>query len=619
MPSRPSFGAAVIDPKKVRASGRFVDDPFASKKKTSKQVKIHLRPSQWVSKFIKIKGGDTGTVLPMDFSERRYLLRPYDTPSKKILLMTSRQTEKSTTLGNKLLSLSAMRPMYTSLFVTPSAMQTKVFSNARLADIIDISPLIKGMTHKSLVMNILEKELSNRSKIYLRYAFLSADRIRGLSVNSIFVDEIQDMLWDLMPVIEESSSHHKDRLFVYSGTPKTFDNTIENYWGKHSTQSEWVVPCERHGTPNRPYSWHWNVLGEKNIGKRGPICDRCGAPINPEHPMAEWVQMNPGSKDGTGPEFEGFRVCRLMVPWYWKPNPDPLPGESPYKQWNTILTDRERYPTAQFMNEVLALSYDSGTKPITRAEVIRICDDKYTMDEEDVERLSLSHSLYGGIDWGTGEHSYTVLFVGGYVRHDSNFQVVYAKRFDKQLVDPELQLKELERLIRKFRLKIVGCDWGMGFHPNKVLSSLFGPQRIQQYQYVVRLPHKFVYKGALHRFLCFRTPIMSDVFNAIKAGKFRFPAWDLFRTPFADDMLSIRSEYSDTLRMLRYDHPRGTPDDSFHALVYCFLASMFEVKRADIMAPIRETGQDAAKSASEDAALDELAWHVANDGVIGPE
>lgn len=219
----------------------------------------------------------------------------------------------------------------------------------------------------------------------------------------------------------------------------------------------------------------------------------------------------------------------------------------------------------------------------------------------------------------TGEHSYTVLFVGGYVRHDSNFQVVYAKRFDKQLVDPELQLKELERLIRKFRLKIVGCDWGMGFHPNKVLSSLFGPQRIQQYQYVVRLPHKFVYKGALHRFLCFRTPIMSDVFNAIKAGKFRLPAWDLFRTPFADDMLSIRSEYSDTLRMLRYDHPRGTPDDSFHALVYCFLASMFEVKRADIMAPIRETGQDAAKSASEDAALDELAWHVANDGVIGPE
>ena len=608
MPSRPSFGTELIDLGKVRAAGRFVDDPFHQKRVAKKGAKIHLRPSQWVSKFIKIKGGDTGTTLSMDFSERRYLLRPYDTPTRKILLMTSRQTEKSTTLGNKLLSLSAMRPMYTSLFVTPSAMQTKVFSNARLADIIDISPLIKGMTHKSLVMNILEKEFSNRSKIYLRYAFLSADRIRGLSVNSIFVDEIQDMLWDLMPVIEESSSHHAERLFVYSGTPKTFDNTIENYWSKHSTQSEWVIPCERHGS--RPQSWHWNVLGPKNIGKRGPICDRCGAPLNPEHPMAEWVQMNPGA------EFEGFRICRLMVPWYWKPNHS---AENPYEKWDTILSDRERFPTAQFMNEVMALSYDSGTKPITRAEVIRICDDKYVMDEEDVAKLALSHTLYGGIDWGTGEHSYTVLFVGGYVRHDTNFQIVYAKRFDKQLVDPELQLRELERLIRKFRLKIVGCDWGMGFHPNKVLSSKFGPQRIQQYQYVVRAPHKFAYKGALHRFICFRTPIMSDIFNAIKSGKFRFPAWDLFRAPFADDMLAIHSEYSETLRMLRYDHPRGTPDDSFHALVYCFLASMFEVKRVDIMAPIRETDHDAAKSASEDAALDELAWHVANDDVIGPE
>ena len=609
MPSRPNFGG-VATTAKVRVSGMRVDDPFMGKRKAVSGNKIHLRPSQWASKFIKIKGGDTGTLLSMDFSERRYLIRPYDTPSKKILLMTSRQTEKSTTLGNKLLALSVMRPMYQSLFVTPSAMQTKVFSNARLADIIDISPLIKGMTHKNLVMNILEKEFSNKSKIYLRYAFLSADRIRGLSTNSIFVDEIQDMLWDLMPVIEEASSHHKERLFVYSGTPKTFDNTIENYWSKHSTQSEWVIPCERHGTPTRPQSWHWNVLSEKNIGKRGPICDRCGAPINPEHPMAEWVQMNPGA------EFEGFRVCRLMVPWYWKPNTG---SDEPYKQWNTILSDRERYPTAQFMNEVMAISYDSGTKPITRAEVIRICDDRYTMEEDEVAKLTQSHTLYGGVDWGTGEHSYTVLFVGGYVRNDSSFQIVYAKRFDKQLVDPELQLKELERLIRKFKLKFVGCDWGMGFHPNKVLSSLFGPQRIHQYQYVVRAPNKVIYKGSLHRFICFRTPIMSDIFNAVKSAKIRFPAWDLFRAPFADDMLSIRSEYSDTLRMLRYDHPRNTPDDSFHALVYCMLASMFEVKRPDIMAPIRESGDDAARSASEDAALEELAWHVANDGVVGPE
>lgn len=613
MPSRPTFDD--IDLSAVPMPQGMTPADILKRKKSTAGRRIRLLPSQWASKFIKIKGGDSGTLINMDFSERRYLLRPYDTASKKILLMTSRQTEKSTTLGNKLLGLSAMRPMYTSLFVTPSAMQTKVFSNSRLADIIDISPLIKGITHKSLVMNILEKEFANRSKIYLRYAFLSADRIRGLSVNSIFVDEIQDMLWDLMPVIEEASSHHKERLFVYSGTPKTFDNTIEHYWSKHSTQSEWVIPCEHHGLPKQPATWHWNVLGVKNLGKTGPICERCGNLINPEHPLAQWVQMNP-AREGKPVEFEGFRVCRLMVPWYWKPDKTKA---DPLESWKSILLDYARYPTAQFMNEVMALSYDSGQKPLSRAELLRISDSQHVMDEDAVAKMGHNHYLYGGIDWGTGENSYTVLFVGGYVRGDTNFQVVYAKRFEGPLVDPEPQLAELERLIRKFRLRYVVADYGMGFHPNKKLTSIFGPKKIHAFQYAPRAPAKIIYKQAMHRYIVFRTPVMSDIINAIKSAKIRFPAWSLFETPFANDMLALRAEYSDTMKMIKYDKPRGITDDSFHALVYCVCASFFDVRRPDIMAPIRETSEGAAKSAHEDFAMEEMEWFAAQDGVVPPE
>ena len=613
MPSRPVFDD--IDLSTVAMPHGTTVDSVNKKGSARSGQRIRLLPSQWASKFIKIKGGDTGTVLPMDFMERQYLLRPYDTPSRKIVLMTSRQTEKSTTLGNKLLALSAMRPMYTSLFVTPSAMQTKVFSNARLADIIDISPLIRGLTHKALVMNILEKEFSNRSKIYLRYAFLSADRIRGLSVNAIFVDEIQDMLWDLMPVIEEASSHHKDRLFVYSGTPKTFDNTIENYWAKHSTQSEWVIPCERHGTPNKPDTWHWNVLGVKNIGKYGPVCDRCGKLINPEHPAAQWVEMNPGTKDKR-PEFEGFRVCRLMVPWYWKPDKNKA---DPHEQWNTIIRDQERYPTAQFMNEVMAMSYDSGQKPLSRAEIMRLCDDDSLMDEDAVAKLAMSHPLYMGIDWGTGENAYTVLMVGGYTRGDTGFQIVFAKRYEGQLVDPEPQLADIDRLIRKFRCKKVVADYGMGFQPNKKLLSTFGPARIHQFQYVARSPGKIVYKGQMHRYLVFRTPVMADVINAIKVGKIRFPSWKVFERPFANDMLALRAEYSDSLRMIKYDKPRGITDDSFHALVYCLCASFFDIRRPDIMAPIQESGDGAAQSAKEDYAMEEMEWHASQDYAVPNE
>lgn len=532
----------------------------------------------------------------MDFSERRYLLRPYNTPRRRVLLFTSRQTEKSTTLGNKILAWMAMRPRYVPLFVSPSALQTKVFSSTRIDEIIDTSPLIKALTHSTLRMNILEKEFINGSKLYLRYAFLSADRIRGLSANAVVIDEIQDILLDLLPVIEETASHHKEALFCYSGTPKTFENTIETYWGKHSTQSEWVIPCERHGTPKDPSSWHWNILGEKNIGKAGPVCELCGGRLNPEHPYAQWVEMNPGA------EIEGFRLCRLMVPWFAK-NPD---------KWREILHAYERYPRAQFMNEVMALSYDSGSKPLTRGELIRACDSRYAGDDEEmVAELGKRYPLYAGIDWSGGgntEHSaFTVMYVGGYVRGDHRFQFVFQKRFDGPLIESDVQIKEIIRLLRRFNIRLIGVDFGGGFFPNKDLINVFGPSRVHPFQYVGRSPGKIMYKPQLHRYLVFRSLVMADIFQAIKKQKLAFPRWEHTKEPFAVDMLNIRSEYNEALKLIQFTKVKGSPDDSFHAVLYCFLASMLETRRPDVVAPIMDASNpDAQANMAEEFARSEL-------------
>ncbi len=579
--------------------GTRIEDPFGVVRKRSlRRSKIRMAASEWVSHFVRIKDGDTGFVKQIEFDEREYLLRPYNTARRKTLFMTSRQTEKSTTLGNKIMAFSGMRANYTSLFVTPSAMQTTVFSRTRIDDIVEISPMLKGQAvprgappgSSTGTWNLLEKGWRNGSKIYLRYAFLNADRIRGLSANAVFCDEIQDLLQDVMPVIEETVSHHKNPVYVYSGTPKTFDNTIEHYWTNASTQSEWCIPCEHHGTPSEPGTWHWNVLGPKNLGLGGPICDRCGNSINPEHPQAQWVEMNPGA------EFEGFRICRLMVPWYFK-NPE---------KWGEILDAHKRYPTAQFMNEVMALSFDSGTKPLTRMEVIRACDDAYRMEESQVAELRSSSELYAGIDWGTGENAYTVFTVGGYTRGDSAFQILYSRRFDGPLVDPEPQMKEIIRLINLFRIKYVGCDYGMGFWPNKKLTQIYGAKRIHQFQYAARAPSKVIFKPRMMRYICFRTPLMSDIFNAIKDMKIRLPAWDVYQKPYAQDLFAIRSEYSDTMKMIKYDKPRGLTDDTFHSILYTMLASFFDHRRPDIIAPIQENSEQAKRARAEEWAMEHI-------------
>jgi len=578
---------------KGASTKRRVVDPFyqSRSQKRMRRHTLKMLPSDWVSRFVRIKDGDTGKVKKIDFSERKYLIRPYNSSAKKMLLMTSRQAEKSTTLGNKLFALSGMRPMYTSLFVSPSAMQTTVFSRTRLDDIVTVSPLLQAMVTKGNTWNILEKVWGNMSMIYLRYAFLTADRIRGLAVNAIFGDELQDLLVDNMPVIEETASHQKDPIYVYSGTPKSLDNNIEQYWAKSSTMTEWAIPCERHGTPKNPASWHWNILGVKNLGLSGPICEQCGGPINPEHPYARWVETNPGDpkRPETRPEFEGYRLCRLMVPWFWKD-----PGK-----WKEILEAYERYPTAQFMNEVLAVSYDSGTKPITRAELIRACDSKYTNDLAQVSELAKTHPMYFGIDWGTGQKAYTVLTAWCYCRSDDALQCVYMYRFEAQEADPEVQVEMIERLVSDLHGKYIGADYGMGFYQNKRLTSTFGPQRIHVFQYAARLPMKVAYSSKLHRYLVFRTPLLADIFHALKRGKLRLPDWEAIKEPFGSDVLSIFSEYSETMKMIKYDKPKSATDDSFHAMVYGVLASFLDHQRPDIITPT----QDRSAQASDEYTL----------------
>jgi Phage terminase large subunit (GpA) len=559
-----------------RVAPRGAQDPFRRGRHAHAQAPLELYPSEWAEHFIRIKDGDTGKVNAMSFAERRYLLRAYNTPARRVLFITSRQTEKSTTLANLLLSRLGLHAGRTSLFVSPSAMQTKVFSTARIDETITVSPLLGAMTHQSMRMNILEKEFINRSRLYLRYAFLSADRIRGLSSNDVFIDELQDVVQDLLPVIEEVASHHQDSTYCYSGTPKSLDNTIEVYWSKHSTQSEFVIPCERHGTPKRKDTWYWNVLGVRNIGRTGPVCEACHKPISPQHPDACWVEMNPGA------EIEGLRICRLMVPWFQNE-----------AKWKEILQAQERYPQAQFDNEVLALSSDSGTKPLTRMEVIRACDPRYRVDNEDlVAELGRTHSLYAGIDWSGGGNSlqsaYTVLFVGGYVRGDARFQIVFGKRFTGPLADPDAQMSELKRLLKRFNIRLIGTDFGGGFFPNKNLTNVFGPARVHPMQYIGKSVHKMAYKPQLHRHLLFRSMVMADVFQAVKKRQIAFPRWEGFREPFASDMLAIRQEYNEQQRIIQFIKTRGATDDSFHALLYCLLASAMEVPRPDIFAPIRD-------------------------------
>lgn len=557
------------------------EDPYIISKKLEElpDEEIQATPAQFVHAAFRMPREDGLGYEPFSFIGRRHLLQPYECGARKLLLICARQTEKSTMLGNIALAYSCMVPAHSTLYVSPSALQTKTFSNDRLKEPLETSQLLKRFTTTKLSQNVFEKQFVNRSIIRLRYAFLNADRTRGIRADKLLVDELQDILSDNIPVMEHCLSHAnalwKGELF--SGTPKSLDNTIEWYRANKSTQGEWVVPCDRCGSNAEGAAGrHWNILGESNIQRKGLCCAKCGELIDHAHDDAQWGFMAGWDEHDT--PWESYRINQLMVPW---------------KAWSDIWYEYVNNPREKFFNEALGLSYDSGLRPMTLAQVRSACNPKVSMSDKHLDKwcgLGYSQPIFMGIDYGTGEHSYTVITIGTYV--DMKMQVFYVERCVGELLDVDRQIDHIKELANKFNVRVIGTDYGGGFDRNDRLMRWCGPQRLVKFQYMARSRRKVEWDKGLLRFKCHRTEVMSDIFNALKRKVIMLPRWEEFhangREPYATDILNIFSEYNESLKQIQYFHAPDKPDDTLHAIVYLMLGSMLIRPRPDIIVPRRE-------------------------------
>ena len=546
--------------------------------KGSHRTSLELFPSEFTSHMMRMP--HEGVLAPFSFTGREYLVPIYDTPHPRTLLMFARQSEKSTTLGNKILALSCLRHHFKSLFVSPSQQQTEVFSRDKLSSPLNLSEDLRTFLDKN-ANNVLFKRFITDSSVTLRYAFLHADRTRGIPADALFLDEIQDILTDVIPIIEECMSHSPYQLMTYSGTPKSLDNTIAYYWNTFSTQNEWMIPCDRCGGADYR---HWDVIGYDNIGPNGLICSRCKRDIDPRHPEAQWVSQRSARwlQTPDGIPFEGYRIPQILTNWV---------------NWPKILDKKSRYGKAQFYNEVLALPYDSGDKPIKRETLAEQCG---SISFADSVNFAGRSTLYMGIDWGGttnaggGEEgsvrksapasSYTVVSIGGYL--GGKFQYIYFKRFEGEEAVMDNMLPVIIQLVDRYKISIIGTDYGGGLHPNDRLIRQFGIRRVARYQYVNT--RKIYFNKDLHHWMVNRTEALMALINAInRKDEIRFPTFGDWEFPFAQDLLSVFTEYNSSNTQMIITKAPGSSDDTMHSMMYCWLASMIEHPRPDILAADR--------------------------------
>jgi hypothetical protein len=488
---------------------------------------------------------------PFTFSGRGYLRPVYTTQHRNLIVKFARQCEKSTMLANKMVCYQTALGPFNAMYVGPTQEQAANFSRNRYGPALKDSQTLndafftnskrKSDKEYDVVDQVFNKRLNNGSETYFRYAFHDAERCRGYSADGITIDEFQDIMLDHLPVIEEAMSHSPFKVRIYSGTPKSLENGMEQIW-RQSTQNCWCVQCT--------HCDKWQRLGIHNIGLTGPSCKSCARNLHIAN--GQWVQFNKGAM------WEGFHVSHIMVPWV---------------DWGEILHKRDTYSEGKFMNEVMGESWDLLDKVLSEQDMRRCCDEKRGMFELPPDRYAISASpmpMFAGVDWGKGEgKGYTILTIGSPVIGNPNMIAVwYMKKYQGHEADPLFQIQDIAERCMKFNVQVIGADHGFGFTNNKLLRKAVGENKVFEYQSVHSTQGGVLkYDGATDRYSMNRTKACADLILRIKAGNLSFPNWASFK-PFSNDFTGIYEDYSEKARMFYYDHSPDNPDDAFFATLY---------------------------------------------------
>lgn len=500
-----------------------------------------MKAHDLAQKMLSLKGSR------LSLKGRPYLVDIYNSDSQRVLLKFGRQSEKSTTLSAKIALNSSCIPYFNTLFVSPSASQTKDFSSDRLDQFIKNSEYITdNLVDQTCKDRIDQKSFLNGSNVYLRYAFHNADRTRGISSDQVILDEVQDIRTENISVIEESASHsergskgHPYKSFVFAGTPKTTSNSIEFFW-RRSTMREWGIKCTGCG--------HWALeLNIKNIGKEYLVCERCDHQLYPQ--FGQWIITNPGAA------VEGYHVCQLQMPWLdWKKD---------------ILFKLNFYPANRFYNEVLGLSYDSGSKPLTMVH-LRQCCNQERLDWWKHDEGYIPRPVFAGVDWAlTSDKSFTILTIGSWLPYPNKFIVLYQRKFEANL-DINQQTEAIKIICEQYGVDLIGCDWGAGVANNLKLIEHFGSDRVAQYYNSGSQKNRIQWNQKRQMFTISRTTVLTDLFNYIQKGQVEWPKFEICEE-FLKDFLNEDIEYNKD-GVLYYDHNPDNPDDAIHSTMYCMLA-----------------------------------------------
>jgi hypothetical protein len=377
-------------------------------------------------------------------------------------------SHNSTSLAAHGVVFSNSVPYFSTLYITPLFEQIRRFSHQYVRQFIEESPVKRLFMDSSTTNSVLQRSFRNKSTMYFSYAFMDAERTRGIPADKNVIDEIQNIQYDFLQIIHETLSGSPWRLIQYAGTPLSLENAIQMLW-EDSSQAEWMIKCRKVGCGywNVPAMSHdlLDMIGKwhKGISEEcpGTICADCGTPINPR--WGGWVHAFPERRWS----FAGYHVPQILMPIHY----------AKQEAWMRLvgkMHGEENTTFTTFLNEVCGESCDVGAKLVTetdlRAAAVLPWENRH---EQALKHLrGYKHKILA-VDWGGGggrlssskkdadkrkRTSYTSIAVMG-IKPDGKIDVIYGHRSLKTF-DWHYEAALCLWLVQQFKCSHIVHDYG---------------------------------------------------------------------------------------------------------------------------------------------------------------
>jgi hypothetical protein len=511
---------------------------------------------------------------------------------RKMLYITGRQVSKSSSLAASQVLRAALIRNYNLLTVMPFFEQVRKFSTNYVRPFIMTSPLRVMLTGNG--DSVLQRSLSNNSNLFYSYSQGDPSRLRGVPADECDLDEIQDMDYEDLAIIEANMSASRFKFMRFTGTPKTFDNTIHLLWDL-SSQAVWHIPCQETGCKhlNRACA-DGDLL--KMIGEHTLICSACGKPVNSR--LGNYIHDFPARRRS----FSGYRVSQLILPMHY---------ESP-KDWKVILDFRKEKPKYAFYNEILGESFDAGAKLLTAEELRSACTGPIIESPGQV-----NHDRYimlaQGVDWGgrgkekTSDSedfiSNTAVAIAG-MRPDGVIEIPWLYKMPYELKHFE-ETRMVAQIAADARVDWLAMDYGgQGNVMEELVKAAGWPEnRICPFTYVKPSRNAPIIKYTPPKHFGVRSSYMLEksrslilLCELIKTKQVIFSAKDEYFNDHLKDFFAIYEEYVENpraapMRLVRRMSRRT--DDMVHACNFAVMCIYHALGRwPSIASAFQATGSD---------------------------